>query len=107
MKGILIIISIFGFLGVIVFLAVVTPDEKGAPPAVNHNSHITYTVGEKIKANPYGDWLDGEVVAVTFEDEYIVKYCGNIGWFNSWKCEQDSLKRSEMAKTTNTKKEEI
>lgn len=82
----------------IAFLAIWSPETSNYPPTVNRTGQVKYKIGEKIKANPYGDWFDGTVTAITSEDEYIVKYCGDIGWFNHHECEEKVLRRSQMAK---------
>lgn len=83
-----------------IFVIALSPDRATDPPVTTRESSVTYSIGEKVKANPYGQWLDGEITAITLEDDYIVKFCGHIGWFNKWECGEKSLKRSELAKVT-------
>lgn len=88
-------------LGIIILtglIAIIAPNSQTAAPKVTRASSIKYELGEKVKANPYGDWLDGKVVGITSEDDYIVHYCGPFGWFNKWQCKDDTLLRSQIAK---------
>lgn len=100
MKTLVALISGFGILvGVMVFMMLSVPEAGNYPATVTRDSAITYQIGEEIKVKPYGnDWYDGKVVGVTSEDDYIVDFCGDIGWFDSYGCAREEVKRSEMAK---------
>jgi hypothetical protein len=101
MKGVIVSIAVGLLVSLLFIAAAIFPPTPEPAGVVTKDSQVEYVVGEKVMANPYRDdeWYQGRIVGVTTEDEYLVEWCGNVGWFDKYECSTKTLRRTQLAKT--------
>lgn len=94
----LLAIGFIVFCLVSLFIIAIQPEQKKSQE-ITYYSGVKYELGEKVKVQVYGSsWYDGEITGISSDDQYIVKFCGSIGWFDKWDCGESEVKRSSLAK---------
>lgn len=89
----LFLVGVGFFLGAVVIgLLTLSTDKE----ATNHVDVDSFNIGEKVKYRVY----DGTVTGKYRGDRYSVNYCGNIGWFNSYDCQETIVNANELGKAT-------